>query len=114
MILITSRGLVIRKSDKIGGLVLILSIYLNGGILLRLLLIWGTRSIVNRGIPSRKTGRIIGWRGDVVRQDSGMYLTGGLDTSRIGRVIRRTNDRPFDFTIVSLIVIDTLNEVKPS
>jgi len=43
-----------------------------------------------------------------------MCLTRHLNIFGIDRVIRRTSDRPLDFTIVSLIVIDTLNEVKPS
>ena len=116
MVLVTDRGLVIGESDKVRGLVFVLSVRLNGRVLLRLLLFWSIQSIANnRRISSRKTRGITGWWRDVVRnQATSVYVTRRLNVFGIGRVIRRTNDRPLDFTIVSLIVIDTLNETKPS
>jgi hypothetical protein len=116
MVLVTDRGLVIGESDKIWRFVFVLSVRLNRRVLLRLLLVWNTRSIINnRRIPGRKTRGITRWWRDVVRHQAiGMYAARRLNIFGRGRVIRRTRDRPLDFTVVSLIVIDTLNETKPS
>lgn len=116
MILVTDGGLVIGESDKIWGLVFVLSVCLDGLVLLCWLLIWSSRSIVgDRRISGRKTRGVIRWWGDVIRDQAiGMYLTRCLNIFGKDRIIRGTDDRPLDFTVISLIIINTLGKTKPS
>jgi hypothetical protein len=116
MIVVTDGGLVIGESNEVRRLVFILSIRLDSGFLLRWLLIWSPQSIVSdRRISGGKTRRVIRWRRDVVgNQAIGMYPTRRRNIFGTSGVIRRTDDGPLDFTIISLIVVNTLKETKPS